>query len=374
MRLLSVRRLATLAGFSVACAAVVLGAQQVRPTPAQAAKVARDGPPAEIAIVATAHDPAATTSEVRLVTVGSTASTIVLGSIAHAPGAVIRGDVLPGARAVVLAADGDGASRDWSSALYVVDERGARVLVQGLYHASRPLASVDGAVYVQRGREGALPLEPGGLRTDALTIDAVDPRTGAAHAIYSWTGYTLHIAGELGAELLVYRVANDTADLVAIDRATGASRLVTTLLPFARDFSVDAVRGVLVLSNRDENDAHLWVIDRIDLQTGLRTRLASARDEAPAPFALPSGELAWTARERGGLAIGRRTIAPLGAGFDAVTQASADGAWLTVLHAAHGFDVAVAVHLAAGTPTRLTAGDERVEPLGFIGTKASSVR
>lgn len=218
-------------------------------------------------------------------------SETAIAGVPHAKEAVVRGDVLAGGRSVVVVADSEArpltaGSSDWSSSLHRVDESGKiALLASGLYHASRPLASVDGAVYVERGANGPWPTREeaalGRLRTDPLHIDAIDPVTGAARTLYSWTGYTLHLAGELGAELIVYRVAFEGADLVAIDRASGNSRLVTALLPFARDFSVDEKRGALVMSNRDEHDAHLWVIDRIDLTSGARTRLTSARDETP---------------------------------------------------------------------------------------------
>ncbi len=216
----------------------------------------------------------------------TTVSEALIAGVPHAREAVVRGDVLAGGRSVVIVADAEGRPSDWSSSLHRVDDSGKiAFLATGLYHASRPLASADGAIYVERGANGAWPTREeaaqGRLRTDPLHIDAIDPATGAARTLYSWTGYTLHLAGELGPELIVYRVAFEGADLVAIDRASGNSRLITALLPFARDFSIDEKRGALVMSNRDEHDTHLWVIDRIDLASGARTRLTSARDETP---------------------------------------------------------------------------------------------
>ncbi len=220
---------------------------------------------------------------------GSKVSAALEAAIARVPqarDAVVRGDVLPGGRSAVVAADSEGPSSDWRSSLYRVDDSGKIALLAiGLYHASRPLASTDGAIYVERGASGAWPSREeaanGRLRTDPLHIDAIDPLTGAARTLYTWTGYTLHLAGELAGELIVYRVAFEGADLVAIDRLSGKSRLVTTVLPFAGDFSIDEQRAALVMSNRDEHDSHVWVIDRIDLATGARVRLTSARDETP---------------------------------------------------------------------------------------------
>ena len=374
--------LVALAGAGAAAGWLGAG-RALAPSTAEASGRAIHVPSAEIAVIATPRDPFATASEVRLVTIDDTGTREVrVATFAHAPGAVTRGDVLRGTRVVVIAADVEDTGRDpdWRSALYRVESGTARVLARGLYHASRPLSSVDGRVYVQRGSAGQAPSSdgaggsPGRLRTDALTIDAIDATIGTATPLYAWSGYTLHLAGEWRGELLVYRVAYEGADLIAIERSTGKSRMITTLLPFARDFSVDETRGALVMSNRDEVDTHLWVVDRVNLTTGLRSRLGQERDEAPAAFALASGELASGANARGGLRIGSRTVAPLGVGFVAVTHASPDGEWMTVHHVANGVDVAAGMHVTTGTPARLTRGDERVEILGFVGASRGGLR
>jgi hypothetical protein len=247
----------------------------------------------------------------------------------------------------------------------------AQQLVRGVGHARLPLASEDGLVYVERGASGAVP-PPAHVREDAISIDAVDPSSGASRALYTWTGYALHLAGELGRELFVYRVGSTGTDLLALDRTTGVSRLVTSLAPFARDFSIDSSRRAMVLSNRDPHDAHRWVVLRIDLASGAATELASAVDDAPSPFALLQGNVAYSAPGRNGLAFdgpaGAAPLAPLGAGFDAVRAASAHGAWIALLHVpASGYDESVAVHLSTRRVVRLVGRDERVEIAGFLG-------
>jgi hypothetical protein len=212
----------------------------------------------------------------------------LLGTVRHARGAVVRGDVL-GAGAVVVA-DEDGG--DYGAALWRVDARSARVLARGVYHASRPLVSRDGRVYVERGTPGPWPTpdeaHAGHLRTDALTLDAIDPETGAARTLYGWSGYTLHLAGETEREIVVYRVSFEGADLTTVDRASGSARVVTTLAPYARDFSVS--RDAVVMSNRDQDR---WTIDRVSLASGARERLFEAQGYAPVPRVLASGAVTW---------------------------------------------------------------------------------
>ena len=326
----------------------------------------------ELVVLATAHEEEALHTDVRLVAVdGDGARSTPWATIRHPPGSVVRGDVR--GRVAFVVGDEEGASdRDWGAALYRVEAgKAAQRLAGGVGHAGLPLASEDGFVYVERGQSGPLP-SPGSLREDALSLDAVDPSSGLTRALYTWTGYALHLAGELGRELILYRVGGAGAELLAIDRASGASRRITSLAPFARDFSVDSARSAIVLANRDAQDAHRWVVLRIDLASGASTELASAIDDAPAPFALPQGSVVYSAPGRTGLLfdapIGAAPLAPLGAGFDAVRAATPDGAWIALLHVpARGYDESVAVHLRTRRVVRLVGHDERVEVAGFLG-------
>lgn len=331
---------------------------------------ARAGRP-PLVVLATPHDERAQRSEVRVV--GPDGASTLLGAVAHAPGAVVRGDLV-GALPVVVADEEGAADRDFGAALFVVGPQGVRRLVGGVGHARRPLAGADGLVYVERGASG--PASETASRVDALEIVAVEPSTGHAHAIYSYSGYALHLAGELGPDLVVYRVAAGGADVLLVDRASGRSRLVASIVPMARDFTVDRERAALVYVNRDAKDAHLWAVERLDLASGLVTRLATAQDDAPAPYALPGSEPVWTAAGRRGLASARgEWLAPLGPGFDAVRAVSGDGAWLAVLHVPdQGMDDLAVVHAPAGPrgplgPGGVTqlGGNERVEALGFVG-------
>src|SRR5262249_46230331 len=128
----------------------------------------------------------------------------------------------------------------------------------------------------------------GRLRTDALAIDSVDPATGAARTLYTARGYTLHLAGETEREIVVYRVAFEGAELVAIDRESARARLVTAPAPYARDFSVS--RSAIVMSNRAGG---AWTVERIDLTTGANERLVSAAERAPVPRVGANGEVHW---------------------------------------------------------------------------------
>jgi hypothetical protein len=367
------------AGASAAAAILALAARPA-PPPATAGP-APSLSSVELAVVATPHDPTATRSEVRVATIGAELRWRTIGAIPHAPGAVLRGDVLrrePGAFAVV--ADEENArDPEYGSVLFRVDASGTKQLAAGLAHASQPLGSVDGAIYVERGVRGALPSEEeargGALRVDTITISAVDATTGAVRAVYTDRAYALHLAGEHAGELIVYRVDPRGASLLGIDRVTGHARHIADLPPFARDFSVDARAGGVVLSNRDASDSALWVVERVDLATGARTRLHAERDESPAPMALPTGEVLWTAAARGGLARGGTRVATLGPGFDAARVSTDDGAWIALVHIpAAGFDAAAALHLDTQRTVRLSTGAERIEPIGFSGATAGSVR
>lgn len=340
--------------------------------------------PVDLAVIATPRDVHATSSDVRFLTIDHGRVTELFSApIPHALYGVVRGDVLRGRRAVAVVADRPDAPKgDYGSALYVVDEaRGLRELTRGLYHASRPLASEDGQIYVQTGQAGAEPtrFDPSRLREDAVAIQAVDPDTGAKRTVYTWTGYTVHLAGEYGGELVVYRVGQGGADLVAVDRGTGKSRLVASILPFARDFSVDQKRGALLFSNRDETDSHVWTVESVDLATGARSRHASTRDVSPVPFAMEGGRLL-VATPGHGLSLQPSPSArasfmtPLGAGTDVVEAASPDGAWILFTHQSRSGIEEAALHLDTNAVVRLSARPENLRAVGFFGATNGGLR
>jgi hypothetical protein len=310
-------------------------------------------------VIAVPHSETATSSEVRWVDITSSGpKSVRTVRVPHARGAVVRGDPIPNADAAAIVCDDDSArDPEYGATLYRADASGLKQLATGLVHASRPLASIDGSIYVERGARGP-------QRVDALTIDAIDA-AGSARTLVSWSGFALHLAGELGGDLLVYRVSPTGADIVAIDRRTSALRTISAVAPFARDFSVDQSRGALVYSTRDGND---WIVERLDLASGARTRLHQEADDAPAPFALPNGDVAWTAPRRTGLALPGKTIAPLGMGFDSVRAVASD--LVIVAHVPpSGWDTAAIVDLASGATFALP-NDVRIEPVGFVGSHA----
>jgi hypothetical protein len=319
--------------------------------------------PVDAVVLATPHDPDARRTEVRAVHVERGAlAWRVLGSVTHAPGAVVRGDFAGGGAWVV--ADEEGArDPDWGAALYRVDAHGVVRALGSVGHARRPLAA-GGAVYVERGASGPLPsaaeVRAGRLRLDHVSIDAVDAATLARRHVYDADVYALHLAGEHAGELVVYRVDPAGTSLVAVDERTGAARTIRTVAPFARDFSIDG--GSVVFSDRD---AAAWTVERVDLAAGTDTRLETARAAQPAALAF-GGRLAWSAEGRRGLAIDGRVIAPLGAGFDAPEMADPAGAWLAVLHVGAGFDHEALVDVARGRAVRLDQG-ERVTVIALGG-------
>lgn len=325
-----------------------------------AAMPAFAGSAARAVVIASPHDETANTSEIRWVEVSSSGLRAVRAlSIPHARGAVVRGDLVPGSDAVAVVCDEDGArDPEYGSVLFRSGTTGMTQLATNVVHASRPLASIDGWIYVERGQRGP-------RRVDALTIDAIDSKGTTLRNLISWSGFALHLAGEIERELIVYRVGGSGAEIVAIDRASGSLRVVGAISPFARDFSIDRNANAIVFSNRDETDSHLWVVERMDLASGARTRLHVEKDESPAPFALPSGDVAWTAPRRSGLWMGGKTIAPLGPGFDNVRAANDALVMIAHVPASSGFDSAAVLD---GSKTFAFPADVRIEPIGFIGS------
>ncbi|MFT3770124.1 MAG: hypothetical protein QM820_32240 [Minicystis sp.] len=293
-----------------------------------------------------------------------------VATFTHLEGAAVRGAVLPGSSTVLAVADTRPA-RDLSFAASLVrlaPHSPPEMLCDRVVHASRPLVTATGRVFVSRGVAG--PEVEGAFRADDLTIDEIDPATGRTRTVLAFHGYLAFLAGAHGPEVLVYRVGPGGANLAGVDPDTGAVRVITQLLPFARDFSVGD--GVVVFQERDEHDTRAWTIDRVDLASGARTRLHTGPSMSLAPFAWPGGGVAWSSNGRGGLAMlaGQRPLAaaPLGEGVDLVRAVSADGAWVAALHTVTGkLPVPFAVNTQTGAAAAIAApGGVRIEIAGFV--------
>ena len=90
----------------------------------------------------------------------------------------------------------------------------------GVVEASLPIAIGGGEVLVMRGVAGrALATEHPDRR--GATLDVVDLASGKLRTIHAMAGYLLYVAGVRGREAVVYRVALDGADVVAIDLDNG---------------------------------------------------------------------------------------------------------------------------------------------------------
>ena len=348
------------------------GQHGAAPAAAQNA-VAASGPTAALLVTR----PGAGYTSLVLTRAGESAEPVPVARFDHAEGAAVKGVVLPGTSAVLAVAD-TVATRDLSfaSSLFRVEpHRPAERLCDGLVYASRPLVTAKGRVFVSRGTAGPEPSAASKVdaREDALAIDEIDPGTGHTRTVHTFAGYLAFLAGSQGSEILVYRVGAAGADLVGVDADSGKVRVIApSLLPFARDFSVDAERGAVVFEERDERDSRTWVVDRIDLASGARTRLAAASSMSLAPSVWPGGGVAYSPDGRSGLTLIDRKMkvihAPTGDGVDQVQAISADGAWVAALHTRPGeLPVAFAIESATGRTLALpSAAGANVAIAGFV--------
>ena len=366
-----------IASITAGALGLALSEHAFAPPVAAQASVAASGP--TVALLLTR--PGAGYTSLVLAGVGESVAPAPVARFDHAEAGVVKGAILPGTSVVLAVAD-TAATRDLSfaSSLFRVEpHRPAERLVDGLVYASRPLVTAAGRVFVSRGTAGSEPAAPKSEgREDALTIDEVDPATGSARTVHSFTGYLAFLAGEHGREIVVYRVGAAGADLIGVDPDTGAARVIApSMLPFARDFSVDPARGALVFQERDERDARTWVVDRMDLATGARTRLATSSRMSLAPSVWPGGGVAYAPDSRGGLTLMGREMkairAPTGDGVDQVQAASRDGVWVAALHTRPGeLPVAFAIEASTGRSLALpSSAGARVAIAGFVAEGAA---
>jgi hypothetical protein len=343
------------------------------PRPALAEEPVLGGDGATVALLAT--QPRAEHTSVYLSPVGGSDAGPPVATFTHLEDAVVRASTLPGEAGVLAIAD-TAPTRDASfaaSLFLLVPHAPPARLVDGVVHASRPLVTDEGRVFVSRGVAGPEPTAPGStapsMRVDALSIDEIDVQTGVARPVHTVLGQLAFLAGSLGSEVIVYRVTPGGTDLIAVDADTGTVRVVLpALLPFARDFSVERESGTLLLQERHESDSRRWVIDRVDLDTGRRSRLHESTSMALAPHAWPGGRLAFTPDRRGLAIEGLDRASPLGEGVDAVLATSADDCWAAALHTAPGArPVPFAIDTATGAPAAIPAPrGARVTIAGFI--------
>jgi hypothetical protein len=353
---------------ALALAALGFTAAAALPSPKPA--LARDEPALRAPLVAIfATIPGATTTSLYVAHAGDPAPSAPVTSFVHLPNAVIRGATLPGTATVLAAADTrPGQDASFNASLLRLDARGGvKPLCDRVAHASRPLVTARGRVFVARGAAGPSRGDQE-MRIDTLTVDEIDPATGAARTVLSYNGYLTYLAGAVGDDLLVYRVNPTGADLVRVDPDKGVIRpVLPALLPFARDFSVEAKQGSVVFQERDEHKSRTWVVDRVDLATSARTRIASGASPTLSPYALADGRVAYSPEARGLGFIGEaRPRAPLGPGVDAVRDAY--GSTLAVLHTVAGkLPVAYTFDVASGAAAALPAPEgTRVEIAGFV--------
>ncbi len=365
---------------SIAIGALGLGLSEQLDAPAAEARASAPASGPVVALLVTR--PGAGYTSLVIERADESAAPAPVARFDHADSAAVKGAILPGTSVVLAVAD-TVATRDLSfaSSLFRVEpHHPAERLCDRVVYASRPLVTAAGRVFVSRGRAGSEPAAAPKLagREDALTIDEIDPTTGAARPVHSFAGYLAFLAGEHEREILVYRVGAAGADLVGVDKDTGRTRVIApSMLPFARDFSVDSRRGAVVFEERDERDSRTWVVDRIDLATGARTRLAASSNLALAPSVWPGGGVAYSPDSRGGLALIGREMkaihAPTGDGIDQVQATSRDDAWVAALHTRPGeLPVAFAIEASTGHTLALpTTAGARVAIAGFVAEGAA---
>lgn len=267
----------------------------------------------DVALLSTA--PEAEFSELRFQPLAQTQLAPVAARLFHLPRESVLGAVVPGTRQVlVVAATASQQDLSFASSLFLLEAgKPARLLADRIALSTRPLVTSEGRVFVQRGRAGE-------NRIDALTIDEIDLRTGRSREVLAFSGSTAFLAGNLGRELLVYRVGPQGADLIAVHAdALGVRILIPKLAPLARDFVLTADGKALVYTQGEPSTGR-WFIERLELATLARSRLAEGGTMALLPTPLPDGRLAFAP----GVGLGLRdlegatVVPPGGAGFERI--------------------------------------------------------
>jgi hypothetical protein len=214
-----------------------------------------------------------------------------IARLRHLPDAAVQGAVLPDGAVLVVADYERGRDRSFGSALFRLASQTEPILLcDHVAFASRPLVTSEGRVFVQRGEMG--PATEGVMRVDTLSLDEVDPLTGAVRTLWRSKGYIAYLAAAFQNDLVLYHIGPSGARLVLVNREVGTERVVLpSLPPFASDFSVTDA-GDLIFQNRDAQQVGSWVVERLHLTSGERDRLQESLTSL-APRAWPHGEVTW---------------------------------------------------------------------------------
>ena len=367
------------AAVAVACAWWSLAAREAPADPQ------REGPAPPVVLLEGAPDGAET--RVVLRAVATNARPRVLGVVSHVAGSARRGTVVARAgvspRVYVVAAERPSRrGSTYESALWRVDEGAAAVRLAGeLTDASRALVTARGSVVVQRGRDGDEPTLTDRVlreRVDALSLDVVDPASGALRAAWTGRGMIAFLAAPLrGDEALVYHVHEGGASLFALDVSTRATRtIIDRMDPLARDFSYDAARDEVAFVRASERRAGVWEVvtvpahgpPRAPEEAQVRWRAAS---DHLMPRLLRDGALVISLPDDKGLGVIEAfprlpaRVAPLGDGADEALGESDDGRWVALRHRTQSREVLGLYERASHRAVQLDEGGDAVEFAGF---------
>ncbi len=315
-------------------------------------------------------------AELRFQRVGAEALAPPVARFTIVPRSTVTGVLLPKSRTVLAVALLEPAADEtWAFSLLRLEAGTApRVLVNRLAAATRPLVTGSGRVFVERGT--ALPAEaqlqaPHTWRRDAVSIDEVNPMSGATRTVFSAVGFYAAIAGTLGPELFVVLVDESGAHLDAINLETNERRtLRASMPPLAHDFAVDPVHGALLYTLGDAR-THQWHIEALDLKTSKLRALATGPVAAMLPTVFPDGRVAFAARAGSGLTqvgsdSGRLLLGPQGPGFERV-RFFHGGLALGLHERPSDFPTPLAVSLDDGAPQILLAPTQmRLELAGVV--------
>lgn len=235
------------------------------------------------------------------------------------PDETFRAIALPGSRSVAVVRV-PALTRDLSfaSSLTIVSPgQSERTLATNVVRASRPVL-VGQRLFVERGVAGAL--SPDAFRVDTLTITEVAVTSGRVRTVFETKGFWAHLAGVFEHELVLYVAGPEGARLLAVHVDTLAVRTLVASLPaLAHDFTIDTAKKAVLFSIA-EPGVERWFVERVELLTGRRERLAEGDTVALLPTVLPSG-VAYSAGPGLGLRWAEREGVALpshGAGFERV--------------------------------------------------------
>ncbi len=260
-------------------AAVAIAALASRPQP-----IAADE---HFEVTATTTLPDADSST--LIAMSATGKERTLATIAHVPGATLRGASLGDGRYAIITQTRPARDSSWASSLLIAPS--GEHVVDGIFDSSPPVVIDATHVLVARGQAGPALEEQ---RIDQIQVDEVDLVSHEVTSLYQSTGFLAYPVGRVADETLLVAMGPDSTRLICVN-AAGSQRTILDE-KYARDAVLIPARHSVVVQTRSPRDPSQWQLIEVPLSGDPPLLIGTSSSYGLAPALVGAHHIAWNPR------------------------------------------------------------------------------